>query len=146
MGPLEVPPFFSIATDRIIVRCPQPYPAYIRTDVYLAHLLADGTFRLLSGAWETLLGFCRSDLHGHALLEILAGKTPAAAGETALRRMLSPAEADPVTLELRCKDGGVACMRCYRRFDPYDASLFIAGDPAELKVARGRAPAGPDPA
>jgi hypothetical protein len=146
MGPLEVPPFFRIAIDRIIVRCPQRYPAYIRTNVYLACLVPDGGFRLLSGAWETLLGFCRSDLHGRVLLEILAAKAPPAAGEAALRRMLSPAEADPVTLEFRCKDGGVVCMRCYRRFDPYDASLFIAGEPAELKIAPGRAPADPDPA
>jgi PAS domain-containing protein len=146
MRPLEVPPFFRIAIDRIVMRCPQSYPTYIRTDVCLAYLVPDGTFRLLSAAWERLLGLCRSDLHGRALLEILEGKPPRVAGETALRRMLSPAEADPVTLELRCKDGGVVCMRCYRRFDPYDLSLFIAGEPAELKVARGRAPSGPDPA
>jgi len=145
MGLLEAPPFLRIPVDRIIVRCPHLYPAYIRTEICLACLTQDGTFRLLNAAWEKLLASGRGELHGRALLELLPpeGKH---AGEVALRRVLSRSEADPLTLDLRRKDGRLQRMDWYRRFDPYDTSLFIAGEAAALQSRKDHAPTTPGPA
>ena len=135
--------FFNVALDSVVFHCPDPYPAYVRADVFLARFDAGGRFRLLSVAWEALLGFRRGELHGRTLLGLLPQERRAA-GEAALRCMLSPAQIDPVGLELARHDGTLLRMRCYRRFDPYDAMLFIAGEPAGVTVARCRAPSGRD--
>lgn len=138
MGPLWVPPFICIAADRVVLYCRLPYPRYVRSDVFLARLMPSGALQLLSGAWERVLGFGRGELNGRRLLDMLP---PArrALGEAALRHLLSPEQADPVTIELVRRDGTTLRMHCHRRFDPYDATLFIAGEP-ETTVVECRAP------
>lgn len=118
----------------ITVVCPQPYPEYVREDVCLARLDARGRFVLLSAGWEALLGFRRDELHGHPLLEFVRDAA-------ALARMLSPAEADPLSLDLRRSDGGVEHMQWHRRFDPQDRTLFIVGeaDPQCAAISRASA-------
>jgi PAS domain-containing protein len=142
MGPLRAPPFICIAPDRVVLRCRLPYPQYVRSDVLLARLMRGGTLQLLSGAWESLLGFAHGSLDGRALLDLLpTAQRPL--GEAALRRLLSPEQADPVAIELARRDGTMLRMHCHRRFDPYDATLFIAGEPAGISVAQCRAPSAP---
>lgn len=143
MDPARVPPFFCVPLDAVVFQCPDPYPAYVRADVLLARFDAGGRFRLLSVAWEALLGFHRGELHGRGLLALLPQERRGAAA-LALGRMLSPAEADPVALELARRDGTLLRMRCYRRFDPYDETLFIACEPAGLTGAKYPAPSDPD--
>ena len=142
MGPLRAPPFISIAPDRVVVRCSLPYPWYVRSDVFLARLTPVGALQLLSSAWESLLGYAQGELNGRRLLDTLP-PTRRALGEAALRHLLSPQDADPVAIELARRDGTMLCMYCHRRFDPYDATLFIAGEPAAITVAASRASSAP---
>lgn len=125
--------------ENITVVCPQPYPGYVRDDVCLARLDARGRFVLLSAGWEALLGFRRDELHGHLLLEFVRDGA-------ALARMLSPAEADPLRLDLRRGDGGIEHMQWHRRFDPQDRALFIVGEADALSGWLYRAPVLPGPA
>ncbi len=142
MGPLRAPPFICIAAERVVLYCRLPYPRYVRSDVFLARLMPSGALQLLSGAWESVLGFRQGELNGRRLLDMLP---PArrALGEAALWHLLSPEQADPVAVELVRKDGTMLRMHCHRRFDPYDATLFIAGEPAETAIAECRAPSAP---
>ena len=139
MGPLRAPPFIRIAPGRVILRCRLPYPRYVRADVFLARLMWGGALQLLSGAWESRLGFVHGELDGRVLLEMLP-RARRALGEAALQKLLSPEHADPVTIELGRRDGTTLHMYCHRRFDPYDGSLFIAGEPGEITVPECRAP------
>jgi PAS domain S-box-containing protein len=145
MQRLELPQFFCVALELVIVRCPRAYPAYLQSGVCLARLDPRGWFVLLSSAWQPVLGFGREELHGRGLLELLP-PADRRRGEAALRRILNPAEADPLDLELCRKDGSPQPMRWYRRFDPYDATLFIVAESAHLRSSRCRAPSSPDPA
>jgi PAS domain S-box-containing protein len=142
MRRIDLPPFFFVALDLVIVRCPRSYPAYLQTGVCLARFDPRGWFVLLSAAWESALGFPRAELHGRALLELLP-PAEAQAGEAALRRILDPAEADPLVLALRRKDGSPQPMRWYRRFDPYDATLLVVAESSVLKAPQCRAPSSP---
>lgn len=128
----DVPQFFDVPLECIVVRCAVPYPTYVRYDVCLARLDALGRFLLFTEAWESLLGFRRADLDGRALLDLVCDRD-------ALRRVLSPAEADPLLLEVRREDGGAQPMRWHRRFDPYDTTLFIVGEAAGLTWRQCRA-------
>ena len=143
MERVPVPPFFRVPLESVVFHCPNPYPAYVRAEVLLARFDAGGRFRLLSVAWELLLGFPRGELHGRALLALLPQERRATAA-AALRRMLSPAEADPIALDLARRDGTLLRMGCYRRFDPYDEALFIAGEPAGVTGAQYPAPSNRD--
>ena len=142
MRRIDLPPFFCVALELVIVRCPRSYPVYLQSDVCLARFDPRGWFVLLSTAWESALGFARDELHGRALLKLLP-PAEARSGEAALRRILNPAEADPLGLNLRRKDGSLQPMRWYRRFDPYDATLFVVADSAALKVPQCPAPSSP---
>ena len=143
MDSVLAPPFFWVPLDSIVFHCPDPYPSYVRAAVLLARFDAGGRFRLLSVAWEALLGFRPGELHGRPLLALLPQERRAMAA-AALRRMLSPAEADPIALELARRDGTLLRMGCYRRFDPYDETLFIAGEPAGVTGAQYPAPSNRD--
>ena len=87
MRRIDLPQFFSVAPELVIVRCPHSYPAYLQTGVCLARFDPRGWFVLLSAAWEASLGFPREELNGRTLLELLP-PAEADAGEAALRRIL----------------------------------------------------------
>ena len=142
MRRIDLPQFFCVPLELVIVRCPHSYPAYLQTGVCIARFDPRGWFVLLSAAWEAALGFAREDLHGRALLELLP-PAEAYAGEAALRRILDPAEADPLGLALRRRDGSLQPMRWYRRFDPYDATLFVVADSTALRAPQCPAPSSP---
>ena len=139
MGPLRAPPFICVIPERVVIRCRLPYARYVRSEVFLARLLPGGELQLLSGAWERRLGFVHGELDGRRLLEMLP-QARRALGEAAFLRLLSPEQADPVAIELGHRDGTTLRMHCHRRFDPYDVSLFIAGEPGEVTVPECRAP------
>ena len=139
MRRIDLPPFFFVALDLVIVRCPHTYPAYVQSGVCLARFDPRGWFVLLSAAWEVGLGFPREELHGRALLDLLPA-AGAQAGAATLRRILDPAEADPLLLTLRRRDGSPQPMRWYRRFDSYDATLFVVAESAALKAPQCQAP------
>ena len=145
MRRIDLPPFFCVALELVIVRCPHTYPTYVQSGVCLARFDPRGWFVLLSAAWELALGFPRDELHGRALLDLLP-TAGAHAGAAALRRILDPAEADPLVLTLRRKDGSPQPMRWYRRFDSYDATLFVLAECTALKAAQCPAPSPPGPA
>jgi PAS domain S-box-containing protein len=125
----EPPPFVRLAPERVVILCPLMYPPYVRSDVCLARLDALGRFRLLSPAWEQTLGFRGEELNGRALVDLLAPQDRRA-GATAVQRLLSPAEADPLAMELRGKHGGAQHMHWHRHSDPYDGALFILAESA----------------
>lgn len=127
MRSIDLPRFFCVGLELVIVRCPRSYPAYLRTGVCLARFEPRGWFVLLSAAWEPALGFAREELHGRALVDLLP-PAEAYAGEAGLRRILDPAEPDPLVLALRRKDGSLQPMRWYRRFDAYDETLLVVAE------------------
>ena len=43
--------------------------------------------------------------------------------------LLDEREPCPIAFSLTCKSGGHVPLQWYRRFDPYDERLFIAGEP-----------------
>jgi PAS domain S-box-containing protein len=145
MQRVDLPQFFCVALELVIVRCPRTYPVYLQSGVCLARLDPRGWFVLLSPAWQSVLGFGCDELHGRGLLELLP-PAKRRSGEAAWRRILNPAEADPLDLELCRKDGSPQPMRWYRRFDPYDATLFIVAESVDLISSQCRAPSPPGPA
>ena len=134
------PPF---ALEQVTVSCRKPCPPYGRYAVCLACLYRDGRFELLSGAWESMLGFTPGELDGRRFASLVArGRS----GRAVLRRIVDEREPDPLHLELRCKNGASLPLAVYRRFDAYDGSVFIAGTPENgfmappSRAPRDRAP------
>lgn len=126
----------------ITIRTSLRLAPYASPAVFVACLHPDGCFEMVGPAWELGLGFAPRELEGRRLLRLVALEPKAAAAR--LRCMLDPREPDPVNLPLRCKDGAVAALELFRRFDDYEPSLYLAGGlPAgALTARRGRAPAG----
>jgi PAS domain-containing protein len=125
----------------VVIKCRRPYPPYGRFDVCLAKLHGDGRFELLSAAWEATLGFGSRELEGRSLGTLLPLNRRS--GRSVLRRMMDPVEPDPLQLDLLRRDGRMQHMHCYRRFDDYEGSLFIACEALPVICRRCRAPSGP---
>lgn len=124
--------------DDIVVRCRNPHPPYRRSAVCLACLHLDGRFELLSDAWERLLGFTPAELDGRSIFTLLP---PGRAGRRALRRLIDMRQPEPLSLSLHCKDTSAVTLQLYRRFDPYDGSIFVAGTSPERALTPSRYPA-----
>lgn len=106
----------------IVVCCPNSFRA---SDVCLACLHADGRLELLTGAWESLLGYPRHELDGRALHTLLSS------GSDTVRRLLDPGEPDPVVIDVIASGGGVRSLEVHRRLDDYEPSLYLACEPFE---------------
>jgi PAS domain-containing protein len=104
----------------IVISCPHPFRA---SDLCLACLHADGRLELLTGAWESILGYKRHELDGRALHTLLSR------GSDAVRRLLDPAEPDPVLIDVIASGGGVRSLEVHRRLDDYEPSLYLACEP-----------------
>jgi len=112
--------------NEIVISCRVPF----RTrEVCLACLHCDGRLELLTGAWESLLGFRQAELDGRSLYSLLAGER--GAGRIAVQRLLDPLGPEPVLMDVRRKDGAVRGLRIYRHFDLYEPSLYFACEPFE---------------
>lgn len=112
----------------IVIDCKHPFHS---SDICLACLHGDGRLRLLTGAWEMLLGYQQPELDGRWLYSLLADERSAA--KAAVRRLLDPAEADPLMLNVRMKGGASRTLSVFRRFDPYEPALYLACEPFEDK-------------
>jgi hypothetical protein len=110
----------------IVISCRLPFRTH---EVCLACLHGDARLELLTGAWESVLGFEPAELEGRRLCGLLAGDRDAA--RAALRRLLDPLQPEPVLIDVRMKDGAVRSLCIYRHFDPYEPSLYFACEPFE---------------
>jgi hypothetical protein len=118
-----VSPYVNLADlNQIVVSCPHPFRA---ADLCLACLHADGRLELLTGAWESILGYKRHELDGRALHTLLSR------GCDTVRRLLDPAERDPVLIDVIASSGGVRTLEVHRRLDDYEPSLYLACEPFE---------------
>lgn len=105
----------------IVISCPQPFRP---SDVYLACLHADGRLELLTGAWESLLGYKQPELDGLPVRTLIRESSM-------LRRLLDAREPDPVLIEVIAKGGGRRTLGVHRRLDGYEPSLYLACEPFE---------------
>ena len=110
----------------IVICCRLPFRNH---EVCLACLHCDGRLELLTGAWESLLGFRQAELDGRSLYSLLAGER--GAGRIAVQRLLDPLAPEPVLMDVRVKGGAVRTLHIYRHFDPYEPSLYFACEPFE---------------
>lgn len=105
----------------IVISWPQSFRA---SDVCLACLHAGGRLELLTGAWESILGYERRELDGRPLHTLLSH------GSDTVRRLLDPGEPDPVLIEVMAR-GGARTLEVHRRLDDYEPSLYLACGPFE---------------
>ncbi len=116
--------------DDIVISCPQPFRA---SDVCLACLHADGRLALLTGAWESVLGYTHAELDGRNLYSLLAyGRDDA---RQVVRHLLDAQDPDPLRLDVIVKGGHTRTLGVHRRFDPYEPALYLACEPFDEKGA-----------
>jgi PAS domain S-box-containing protein len=108
-----------------------PGDTYEWSTVLLARASFNGTFELLTAAWERLLGYGREEFVGKTLGKLMNSRKPAATVAAILNRK----NMDPVEVTMRCRDGKRRQLRLHRRFDEYGDKMFIVAEetPAEEK-------------
>ena len=114
----------AFALDEVVIECTRPWH---ESDLCLACLHADGRLELLSGPWERVLGYARSELHGRAFLGLL--DPDAARARSRMHALFDRWRPDPLTLELLAKDGAKRALKVHRLFDEYEPSLYLACEP-----------------
>jgi len=117
----------------IVISCRLPFRTH---EVCLACLHGDARLELLTGPWESVLGFDEAELDGRRLFSLLAGDRDAA--RRAVERLLDPLQSEPVLMDVRVKGGAVRTLQIYRRFDLYEPSLYFACEPFEDSPAMSR--------
>jgi PAS domain S-box-containing protein len=113
--------------DNIVIARRKPCPAYGGLDLLLARFGRAGSFEILSAAWERVLGYGRAELDGRPLLGLI--QLPRRSAHRLVLMLLDESEPCPIAFSLTRKDGTEVQLQWYRRFDAYDESVFIAGDP-----------------
>lgn len=111
----------------MVIACRQPYPAYKGLDLLLASFGRAGPFEILSAAWERVLGYGCAELDGRPLFELI--DLPRRSARGLILMVLDESEPCPIAFSLSRKDGTQVPLQWYRRFDAYDARVFMAGDP-----------------
>ena len=108
-----------------------PGDTYEWSTVLLARASFNGTFELLTAAWERLLGYERQEFVGKTLGKLMDSRKPAATVAAILNRE----NMDPVEVTMRCRDGKPRQLRLHRRFDEYGDKMFIVAEetPGEEK-------------
>ena len=106
-------------------------PGFEELPCLLARAWADGTFVLLSPAWD-VLGYSGEELAGRCVCELIAPDRDAA--RTAVKALLT--EGGSLQFGLRCKDGRALRYNWNRDFDDFTRSMFIVGE--ELPAVRSR--------
>jgi hypothetical protein len=89
----------------------------------LARAWPDGSFELLSPAWE-VLGYSEDELAGRCVCDLVALEPEAA--RAAVKSLLT--EGGSVAFGLLCKDGRELGYQWNRQFDGFTTSMFIIGD------------------
>lgn len=122
-----MPDFLVLSdADDVVIRCRRPSRG---PGVCLACLHSDGRLELLSGPWESMLGFPPGELDGRSFYGLLGIERRSA--RAALRRLLDHAQPDPVALLMRGGDGRMHTLHVHRLFDEYEPSLYLACDPVQ---------------
>ncbi len=106
----------------------------------LARAWPDGSFELLSPAWE-VLGYSEEELAGRCVWELVALEPEAA--RAAVKSLLT--EGGSVAFGLLCKDGRELAYQWNRQFDDFTSSMFIIGDALAAEETQTR-PTAPRPA
>jgi len=110
-----------------LVLCDSSSKTGAKSKVMLARVRRSGLFELLTAAaWARALGYRPDELGGKSLRKLMQLERRAA-GEV-VAALLDEADARPLELTLRCKDGRRKCFRVYRRFDPYEQAVFVLAD------------------
>jgi PAS domain S-box-containing protein len=94
--------------------------------VLLARAHFNGTFELLTSAWEKLLGYGRQEFAGKTLRQLMPPRK--AAATAAIAAILDERDLAPVELSLRCRNGEGKCLTLHRRFDPDERTMFIVAE------------------
>src|SRR5690349_5328042 len=110
-----------------------PGDTYEWSKVLLARASINGTFELLTAAWERLLGYGRQEFTGKTLGKLMKSGKAAAT----VAAILDHRNMDPVELTVRCRDGRPKRLRLHRRFDEYGNKMFIVAE--ETQEAKQRA-------
>ena len=108
-----------------------PGDTYEWSQVLLAKASFDGTLKLLTAAWERVLGYGRDEITGKTLGKLMRSGKPAAVVATILDED-NPA---PVDLTLRCRSGEAKRFRLHRRVDDYLREVFIVAEERHSSVA-----------
>jgi PAS domain S-box-containing protein len=101
-----------------------PGDTYEWSQVLLARASTNGTFELLTAAWERLLGYGRRELSGKTLGKLM---NPSKAATT-VAAILDHENMNPVEVTVRCRDGQPKRLRLHRRFDEYGNKMFIVAE------------------
>lgn len=103
-----------------------PGDTYEWSKVMLARANLNGTFELLTAAWERVLGYGRHEFEGKTLSQLMRSSRAAAARTVAA--ILDEQNMDPVDLTVRSRDGEDKCLRLHRRHDAYTHKMFIVAE------------------
>ena len=101
-----------------------PGDTYEWSQVLLAKASFNGTFKLLTAAWERVLGYGREEIAGKTLGKLMRSSRPAAV----VAAILDERNADPVDLTLSCRGGAAKRFRLHRRVDDYLREVFIVAE------------------
>jgi PAS domain-containing protein len=116
-----------LVAELILVLSVSSGKACAQSGVMLARVRRSGKFELLAAAaWARALGYLPEELSGKALHELMQLEKRAA-GEV-VAALLDEEDVRPLEVTLRCKDGRRKCFRVYRRFDPYEQTVFVVAD------------------
>ena len=112
-----------------------PGDTYEWSQVLLAKASFNGTFELLTAAWERALGYGREEIVGKTLGKLMRSGQPG----TVVAAILDEGNTDPVDLTLRCRGGGAKRFKLHRRFDHYLREVFIVAEEMHLTVHEAQA-------
>src|SRR5689334_12234307 len=84
-----------------------PGDTYEWSQVLLAKASFEGTLKLLTAAWERVLGYGREELASKTLGKLMRSSRPAAV----IAAILDEESTDPVDLTLRCRGGAAKRFR-----------------------------------
>ena len=117
-------------TDLTLAMHVTPGDTYEWSQVLLAKASFNGTFKLLTAAWERVLGYGREEMAGKTLGKLMRSGQPA----TVVAAILDEGNADPVDLTLRCRGGAAKRFTLHRRFDDYLREVFIVAEETHSTV------------
>ena len=118
-------------TDLRLAMQVTPGDTYEWSQVLLAQASFDGTLKLLTAAWERVLGYGREEIAGKTLGKLMRSGRP----ETVVAAILDEQNTDSVDVTLRCRGGGAKRFRLHRRVDDYLSEVFIVAEERHSSVA-----------
>ena len=118
-------------TDLTLAMHVTPGDTYEWSQVLLAKASVNGTLKLLTAAWERVLGYGREEIAGKTLGKLMRSGRPAAV----VAAILDEQSTDPVDLTLRCRGGEAKRFRLHRRVDDYLREVFIVAEETHSAVS-----------